>query len=90
MLTKEIRKALEATARAGGIPTERVAAGLATMEGEVVGAAAEARPALLSQAQKARQLGVSRFTVRKLVVAGKLHPVELLPGLLRYRADELI
>ncbi len=48
------------------------------------------QPALLSQAAKARQLGVSRFTVRKLVEANKLHPIELLPGLLRYRADELV
>ena len=48
------------------------------------------RPALLTQAAKARQLGVSRFTVRELVRLGRLHPIELLPGLLRYRAEELV
>ena len=50
----------------------------------------EPQPLLLTQTQKARQLGVSHFTVRKLTKAGKLRPVELLPGLVRYRAEELI
>jgi hypothetical protein len=45
---------------------------------------------LLTQAEKARQFGVSRFTIRKLTSAGRLHPVELSPWLLRYRAEELI
>ena len=50
----------------------------------------EPREALLTQAQKARQLSVSRVTIRKMVKLGRLHPVEVLPGLLRYRADELL
>jgi len=48
------------------------------------------RPALFTQAQKARQLGISRFSIRKMVQCGRLHPVELLPGLVRYRADEVV
>ena len=48
------------------------------------------RSALLTQAQKARQLGISRFSIRKMVQGGRLHPVELLPGLVRYRADEVL
>jgi hypothetical protein len=50
----------------------------------------EPRQALLTQAQKARQLAVSRVTVRKMVKLGRLHPVEVLPGLFRYRADEFL
>ena len=48
------------------------------------------RPALLTQAHKARQLEISRFSIRKMVQCGRLHPVELLPGLVRYRADEVL
>ena len=50
----------------------------------------EPRQRLLTQAQKAEQLGVSRVTIRNMVKLNRLHPVEVLPGLLRYRADELL
>ncbi len=60
------------------------------LDGDLKPRQSESPPVLMTQAEKARQLGVSRFTVRKLVEAGKLHPVELLPGLLRYPAAELV
>lgn len=43
---------------------------------------------LVSQAEAARMISMSRFTIRRLVAAGKLHPVRIL-GATRYRVDEL-
>lgn len=94
MKTKTLDKNTKATVvtvlRAAGVETELIAAGLAAMEIKQHDERAKEKAALLTQADKARQLGVSRFTVRKLTMLGRLHPVELLPGLLRYRADELV
>jgi hypothetical protein len=81
--------ALDTTAQAIGISAERRAAIRSAATGDIR-KSIEPRPALLTQAAKAKQLGVSRFTIRKLARAGRLHPIELLPGLLRYRADELV
>ena len=88
MLDATARTIISAAGRGAGLDAETIAAMLAI--------AAKKRPiektgcVLLTQAQKARQLGVSRFTIRKLMRVGRLHPIELLPGLLRYRADELV
>ena len=47
--------------------------------------------AFLTQAEAARELSVTRQTVRNLVKAGKLHPIEITPGgLLRYRREEIL
>lgn len=43
---------------------------------------------LMTQAQAARAMNCSRFTVRRLVADGVLHPVSI-RGLLRYRVAEL-
>lgn len=48
----------------------------------------DAEPLLATQAQAARILSCSRFTVRRLVEDGKLHPVNI-RGLVRYRISEL-
>lgn len=45
-------------------------------------------PLLATQAQAARVLSCSRFTIRRLVIDGVLHPV-MIRGLLRYRYSEL-
>ena len=83
----EGRKLLVLAARNLGLDKDRVAAVMKVAEG---GNAVGPPPAvLLTQAQKARQLGVSRFTIRKMAKLKRLHPMELLPGLLRYRADEM-
>ncbi len=47
-------------------------------------------PVLVNQAEAARLASVSRFTIRKMVAAGKLHPVEVLPGLIRFRVEEIL
>ena len=89
MLDKSTKVIVSTALRAAGVEPSHIVAGLALIEGK--SAEAQEKPAaLLSQAEKARQLGVSRFTVRKLTKLGRLQPVELLPGLLRYRADELV
>lgn len=43
---------------------------------------------LVSQAEAARMMGVSRVTIYRLTVDGKLHPVSV-RGARRYRVDEL-
>ena len=45
-------------------------------------------PLLTTQAQAARALSCSRFTIRRLVKDGVLHPVSI-RGLVRYRYSEL-
>jgi hypothetical protein len=87
-MDKANRLVIVAAVRAAGLPQHKIAAMLAAAEDKA--APEQDQPALLTQAQKARQMGVSRFTVRKLTQLGRLHPVELLPGLMRYRAEELV
>ncbi len=90
MVNPNIKQAIEATARAGGVPLDRIAAALRCLEERPPDADSRRNGVrLLNQAEKARQMGVSRFTIRKLVQAGRLHPIELLPGLWRFRAEEL-
>ncbi len=48
----------------------------------------DADPLLATQAQAGRMLSCSRFTVRRLVADGVLHPVNI-RGLVRYRITEL-
>jgi hypothetical protein len=86
MLDRNSRTLLIAAARGANLTPEQVKAILAVAEGKRPTEEPVAK--LLTQAQKARQLGVSRFTIRKMTKTGKLHAVELLPGLFRYRADE--
>jgi predicted DNA-binding transcriptional regulator AlpA len=45
-------------------------------------------PLLLNQAQVARLLGVSRWTIRNMVKAGQFHPVNI-RGCKRFRRDEI-
>ena len=90
-MTKSTRRILKTVCLGDAtIDTASIDHALRVLDGERAVTGTETLPALLSQSEKARQLGVSRFTVRKLVEAGKLHPIELLPGLLRYPAAELV
>ena len=43
---------------------------------------------LVTQAQAARMMSCSRFTIRRLVKDGALHPVNI-RGLMRYRCSEI-
>lgn len=88
-LDKPTKLIVSTALRAAGVESAQILVGLAVLEGRQADVQ-EKTGALLTQAQKARQLGVSRFTVRKLTKLGRLHPIELLPGLLRYRAGDLV
>ena len=46
-------------------------------------------PLLVTQAQAAKLLGVSRVTVWRMAKEGMLHPVEILPGSFRYAFEEI-
>jgi predicted DNA-binding transcriptional regulator AlpA len=54
-----------------------------------VGARNSEDPILVSQAQAAKLLGVSRVTVWRMAKEGMLHPVEILPGSFRYAFEEI-
>ena len=43
---------------------------------------------VVTQAQAARMLSCSRFTIRRLVMDGAVHPINI-RGLVRYRCSEL-
>lgn len=87
MLTRPTKQIIVAAARAAGVPLDLIHAGIAMMAGDA--ARAPSSPALLvNQATAARLLSVSRFTIRRMVAEGTLHPVRV-RGAVRYRRDEL-
>jgi hypothetical protein len=88
MLDKTARKIILVTAKGAGLAPDTINQMLAVAERKQ--AVQDSGAVYLNQAQKAEQLGVSRFTIAKLTRLGRLHPVEILPGLIRYRRDELI
>jgi len=91
IMTNQTKRLLKAVLSADGeVAPDEILRAIAVLQGNGQEPTTEERPALLTQAGKARQLGVSRFTIRKMVQCGRLHPVELLPGLVRYRADEAL
>ena len=81
-MNSSTRAAIKADA---GIASDRKAAALAYMGGK---AADLARPLLVTQAEAARLLSMSRVTVYRLVRGGVLHPVEV-RGAKRYRVEDL-
>ena len=87
MLEKNARTAIAATAKAVGIEPERIAAGIAAMEGTVL---KTNTPALaVQQARVCEMLACSRHHVRKLERVGLLKPIEL-AGLKRYLVADII
>ena len=47
------------------------------------------RPLVVNQAEAARLLGVSRFTIRKMASLGRLKPVNLAVDCVRYSMSQL-
>jgi len=69
------------------VPLDLILAGIAVMDGDTAGAPSS--PAILvNQATAAHLLSVSRFTIRRMVAEGALHPV-LVRGAVRYSREEL-
>lgn len=88
MLNRPTKQIIIAAARAAGIPLDLVHAGVALMEGSRPPASAPPSGLLVNQATAARLLAVSRFTIRRLVADGRLHPVRV-RGAVRYSRAEL-
>lgn len=83
------RRLLIEAARAAGVPPDKIAAGLAIMEGKQERLNGNDPPSLLlTQAQAARLLSCSRWSVRRLVDGGFLHPIKL-RGLIRYKRSDI-
>lgn len=87
MMNRPSRQIIVTAARAAGVPLDLIQAGLATMEGERSPAPASTS-ILVNQATAARLLSVSRFTIRRIVAEGILHPVRV-RGAIRYSRAEL-
>ena len=87
MLHKDAKTAIAATARAAGIPPDRIVAGLAAMEGAP--AKAGAGVVAVQQARVCEMLSCSRHHVRKLERLGLLIPVEL-AGVRRYAVADIL
>jgi excisionase family DNA binding protein len=73
-----------------GVTEQRLTAALAYLrEGKFPDEPTEGLPLLLTVAQAARQLEVSRFTIRRLEKGGKLKPVMITPDLKRFRRADI-
>jgi len=73
--------------KAAGIPLDRIHAGLAVMDA-IEPRKPQIQPLLVNQAAAAKLLSVSRFTIRRLVVEGRLHPIKVRDAI-RYSREEL-
>lgn len=89
MLDRNTKTIIITALRGAGVDQQKVLAAVALLE-DRGSQKFERSPALVSQAEAARLTSVSRFTIRKLVQAGKLNAVEVLPGLIRYRVEDLL
>lgn len=87
MLDRPTKQIITAAGRAAGVSVPLINAALAIMEGGP-GTPAGPTSLLVNQATAARMLAVSRFTVRRLVSDGQLHPV-LVRGAVRYPIDQI-
>lgn len=83
------RRLLIEAARAAGVPPDKIAVGLAIMEGKQERLNGnDPPPLLLTQAETGRLLSCSRWSVRRLVAGGFLHPIKL-RGLIRYKRTDV-
>ncbi len=82
-----IRVALRADP--GHFDPATIASAIAALVAALGGAPAPAKANAISQAEVARILSCSRWSIRRLVDTGKLRPVRLLGGLVRYDRREV-
>lgn len=87
MLNRPTKQIIVTAARAAGVPLDLIHAGIALMIGDA-GKVPTSPAILVNQATAARLLSVSRFTIRRMVAEGTLHPVRV-RGAVRYRREEL-
>ena len=87
VLQKSTKQIIQTAAKADGIDLQTIAAAIAVLEGRRLSMEAS-KPLVVNQAEAARLLCVSRFTIRKLVAHGRIRPVQLL-DCVRYPISEL-
>lgn len=76
-LDRSQRTTLESICRAWGVESSKIEACTAALEGRGRIARESQLPIAVSQAEAARLLSVSRWSVRRLVAAGTLRPVRI-------------
>jgi len=87
VLDRSTKRVIITVGKAAGISLDRIHAGLALMEDRDP-PKPQPLPLLVNQATAAKLLSVSRFTIRRLVAEGKLHPVKLREAV-RYSCCEI-
>lgn len=87
MIDAQHRQLVAASLRAAGVPPDTCAQVLELVSGRPRNAGA-AEPLLLTQAETARLLQCSRFTVRRLVLDGRIRTVQL-RDMVRYPRTEV-
>src|SRR5438445_8533243 len=87
LLDRSTKHVIITVGKAAGISLERIHAGLALMEDKDP-PKPQTLPLLVNQATAAKLLSVSRFTIRRLVAEGRLHPVKVREAV-RYSREEL-
>lgn len=88
MLSAATKTIILAALRSENVTNDKKMAALAVLEGRETNRA-EQLPVLITQAAAARLASISRFTLRKLVKTGRIKPIEILPGLVRYRRSDI-
>jgi hypothetical protein len=88
VLQKSTRKIIQTAAKADGVDLETIAAALAVLEGGRLSPTIS-RPLAVNQAEAGRLLSVPRFMIRNLVAQGRLKPIKLTEGCVRYPLEQL-
>jgi excisionase family DNA binding protein len=92
-IERDVERSIAVNLRANRPPLSdgQIRSALAAMRGALVGGMpAETNTArAISQAEAARLLSCSRWSVRRLVATGKLRPVRLLGGLVRFDRQQV-
>jgi len=90
MIDRANRLIITTAARSAGVPPEQIAAAFASLEGTQVNHRNNSTMTslLLTQADTARLLSCSRWSVKRLTDGGFLHPIRL-RGLIRYKRTDV-
>lgn len=88
VLDRNTKTIVTTALRSAGVEQETILAALALIEGKK-SLRLEPPLSLVTQAEASRLASISRFTFRKLVLAGRIKPVEILPGFRRYRRADV-
>jgi len=86
-LDRATKQVIITVGKAAGIPLDRIHASLAVMD-SAEPPKTQINPLLVNQATAAKLLSVSRFTIRRLVIEGRLHPIKVRDAV-RYSREEL-